>query len=335
MSHIYITEHGTVLGINGGRFVIRYADGREEEIPKNLISGISVMAKASLTATCIQFCLTENIPVGFFSQAGSYFGCLSGIENKSIIRVKKQIQMFEDDVFSKILSERVVHAKINNQMVVLKRYMYTRKKGSAYNLFPMRNARRKAQETTGDNWKYQIKGYEGIAAKTYFEIMSDLLPDECRFQGRSRIAKDPVNALLNLGYSMLRKEIYGYIEERGLNPFCGFMHENREGHSSLASDLIEEWRAPIVDATVFSLFLNHEFPEELYSFDENGCCLLEQDGIHLFLEKMEQKLHTQMQYLSYIRKPLTFRKAIWHQTEKMAKAIDSGRAKLYQPIILR
>ena len=134
---------------------------------------------------------------------------------------------------------------------------------------------------------------------------------------------------------MLRKEIYGYIEERGLNPYCGFLHENREGHSSLASDLIEEWRAPIVDATVFALFLNNEFSEELYSFDESGHCLLEQEGIRLFLEKTEQKMHTQTQYLSYIRKPLTFRKAVWHQVEKLSKAVESGHEKIYQPVLLR
>ena len=90
--------------------------------------------------------------------------------------------MFEDEQFSKSLSERVVHAKINNQMVVLKRYLYARKKSTDYNLFPMRNARRRVIETNGDNWKYQIKGYEGIAAKTYFEIMSNLLPKDCPFK---------------------------------------------------------------------------------------------------------------------------------------------------------
>lgn len=334
MCHLYLTEHGSVLGVSGGRFVVRYTDGREEEIPKNTISGISVMAKASLTPSCIQFCLTENVPVGFFSQSGTYYGCLSGIENKGIIRVKRQIELFEDEDFSRLLSSKIVHAKINNQMVVLKKYLCSRKNDN-YNMFPMRNARRKVVSVIGENSKYKIKGYEGIAARNYFEIMSDIIPGEYRFKGREHPAKDPVNALLNLGYSVLTKEIYGYIEERGLNPYCGFLHENREGHAALVSDLIEEWRAPIVDTTVLSLMIGGNFPTELFSYNVDGICVLEQEGIRLFLGKLEQRMYTQTQYLSYIKKPLTFRESVWHQVEKISKAVITGRAETYKPVIIR
>lgn len=44
--------------------------------------------------------------------------------------------------------------------------------------------------------------------------------------------------LLNIGYSILNKELLGEIENRGLSPFAGFMHEDKTGYASLASDLI-------------------------------------------------------------------------------------------------
>ena len=42
----------------------------------------------------------------------------------------------------------------------------------------------------------------------------------------------------------------GNWKARGLNPYFGLLHKDREKHPTLASDLVEEWRAVLVDATV-------------------------------------------------------------------------------------
>lgn len=49
---------------------------------------------------------------------------------------------------------------------------------------------------------------------------------------------------------------------KGLNPYFGFMHRDSEKHPTLASDLMEEWRATIVDATVVSLINSREIRME-------------------------------------------------------------------------
>lgn len=51
----------------------------------------------------------------------------------------------------------------------------------------------------------------------------------------------------------------GVINAR-LHPFVGCMHSIKGGYPALVSDLIEEWRAPVID----SLVLNYE---KVYSFD--------------------------------------------------------------------
>ena len=45
---------------------------------------------------------------------------------------------------------------------------------------------------------------------------------------------------------------------KGLNPYFGFIHRDAENHPTLASDLMEEWRAVIVDATVMSIINGNE-----------------------------------------------------------------------------
>ena len=87
-------------------------------------------------------------------------------------------------------------------------------------------------------------GYEGSASRAYFSILSSLLPDEFQFKGRSKMPPlDAFNSLVSLGYTLLMYELYGELENKGLCPYVGFMHSDRERHPTLASDLMEEWRA--------------------------------------------------------------------------------------------
>ncbi len=64
---------------------------------------------------------------------------------------------------------------------------------------------------------------------------------------------DPVNSLLSFGYTLLFYNVYSLLTEHNLNPYCGFFHSIRPGHPALASDLIEEFRAPVVDSLVIYL----------------------------------------------------------------------------------
>jgi len=76
--------------------------------------------------------------------------------------------------------------------------------------------------------------------------------------------------MIGLGYSVLMNEIYGKIEEKGLNPYFGFIHRDTENHPTLASDLMEEWRAVIVDATVMSIINGNEIQKD--DFVKNIVC---------------------------------------------------------------
>ena len=68
---------------------------------------------------------------------------------------------------------------------------------------------------------------------------------------------------------------------------------------------------------------------------EDGICTMSNDAIKLLLIKFETKLHVKSKYLSYISKPVSFRKAIWHQADRLGRAIDINNADLYEPIMVR
>ena len=131
----------------------------------------------------------------------------------------------------------------------------------------------------------QIMGYEGTAAKIYFRVLGELIDSEFAFKGRTRRPPtDPFNSMISLGYSVILNELYGKIEGKGLNPYFGVMHKDREKHPTLASDLMEEWRAVLIDSTAMSMLNGHELTKDnFYSDIDQPGVFLDKDGFRRYI----------------------------------------------------
>ena len=121
-----------------------------------------------------------------------------------------------------------------------------------------------------------------------------------------------------------------------MNPYFGIMHSDREKHPTLASDLMEEWRAVLVDSIAMSMFNGHELSKEDFRKDtESGAVYLEKDGFKRFIKKLEDKLHSDNNYLTYVDYRVSFRRALDLQVNQLCNAIESNDPKLYKPVIIR
>ena len=332
MSLLYVTENGATLGINGGRVVVTYKNGEIEEIPKETVSGVALFGQSQVTTQLTKYFLEKGIRVSYFSSTGKYYGMLTPAESHDVTRLKKQMILTQQEDFCLEMAKKIIRAKINNQLTVIRRYSRNNLDEASPLLTPLKIEKNKIEKSTSIE---ELMGHEGKASRIYFQIINSFLEEDFKFDKRSRRpAKDPVNCMLNFGYALLTKEIIGELENRGLCAYTGFLHQDKPGHASLASDLIEEWRQVIVDSVVLSLIQGHEISCDCFKY-ENGGCILTQEGMKMFIYKMEKKMFTESKYLSYIDKAVSFRKAIWHQCESIATAIDTGNSKMYNPVIIR
>jgi CRISPR-associated protein Cas1 len=104
-----------------------------------------------------------------------------------------------------------------------------------------------------DDIRDLLMGYEGTAGRLYWDGVKDIISQRMEFMGREhRGATDTVNALLNYGYGILYAQVWGAVQNAGLEPFAGFLHVDRPGKPSLVLDLVEEFRQPVVDRTVIA-----------------------------------------------------------------------------------
>ena len=141
--------------------------------------------------------------------------------------------------------------------------------------------------------------------------------------------------MISLGYSIMMNELYGKIEAKGLNPYFGLMHKDREKHPTLASDLIEEWRAVLIDSTALSMLNGHELlVDDFYSSIIN-LNFSERSGFKKYIQKLEGKFRAESKYLSYVDYSVSFRRALDLQIGQLVKAIETENANEYRPILIR
>jgi len=88
----------------------------------------------------------------------------------------------------------------------------------------------------------QIRGYEGSAARIYFNYVRGLVKP-FSFDSRSyHPPKDKVNALLSLGYTFLFNRFSSLLRTNNIDPYYGHYHIKHGDHTTLASDLMEPFR---------------------------------------------------------------------------------------------
>lgn len=334
MTCLYITEHGSSLSIKDGYFVVESRDGSSRKIPQEILESVALFGNANVSVPCTKRLLSKGIPVSYFSSKGHYFGKLESTSAVSAKRLKKQVFMSENEDFKLGFTKNILYAKVHNQHVLLQRYSRYSDKNINNEINNMKILKDKIKSGCSVE---QIMGYEGSAAKYYFQALSYIIKDEFHFKGRSRRPpKDKFNSMLSLGYTILMYEIFAEISARGLTPYIGFIHKDDERHPTLASDMLEEWRAVIVDSVVMSLIQGNEInSSSFYHAAETNGVFFTKEGLDIFITKLEKKLRTSIKYLAYLDNPVSFRKAIWWQISNLVKAIEDEDYSLYKPLMIR
>ncbi len=332
MSCLYVNENGAVISVDGGYICVTLKDGMVRKLPKELLESITIFGNSSITTPCMQECLRRGITLNYFSGKGAYYGKLSSTRHVNGERLKSQIYACDDPSFCLVMAKRIITAKIRNQCVILRRYQRNQQTNVDAHIQTMKQLEHRierAQETD------ELMGIEGMAARTYFSVLSALVRPEFAFQGRNRQPpRDAFNAMLSLGYTLLMYEIYAEIESRGMNPYIGFYHQLHNGHPALASDLMEEWRAVVVDSVVMSLIQGNEIQPEHFEADaESGGILLTPQGMRIFIRKMEVKFGSSAKYLKNMSS--TLRRCFYLQTVDLAKAVEQRDVSIYQPVVIR
>ena len=289
MSTLYVTEQGAVVGREGERIVVRKGKETLAALLALHVNQVVLYGNAHMTTPAAAFLLDRGIDTVFLSRNGRFRGRLQGPVSIGAEARRRQYERASDPKFVLDVAHALVCGKIGNQVTLCRR---RQTQGFQTKVVEMERMRPLAAAAPSLD---ALLGYEGTASRLYFEALHGMFKEDWGFTGRvKRPPTDPVNVLLSLGYTFLFKDVLSAIYLVGLDPYIGFLHASRPGHATLASDLMEEFRTPVVDVTVQKVLNRGLVTRGDFKLDETGLLRLSDGGFKAFAREYQLRLETEV-----------------------------------------
>lgn len=332
---LYLMEQGAELAKENERFLVRKGGACLADIPVMKVDQILAFGNVRLTTPAMQFCLMEDIPIFLLSSRGRYYGVIESSSRDKVSLHREQFLRASDPKWTLNVSRELMRGKLSNTRTLLQRIV---RRGSVLQRVQAAGdvLKKIIGQLDGARSLEELRGYEGAAAAQYFAVWPELVGEAWGFEGRKRQPPpDPVNSLLSFGYTILFYNIYSLLRVHGLHPHIGIYHALRDGHAALASDMMEEFRAPIVDATVLSLIHRKQVhPQDFQWPQETGLpCLLTDQARQRVTHAFEAALNRPIAHPDAAER-CDYRRAIALQIRRLV-AVVQGDRQGYQPFIPR
>ena len=280
LNTLYVTTPESYLSKDGMNVVISVQQKEIFRIPIINVEAIVTFGYMGASPGLMKLCTNNGVSLTFLSPNGRFFSRIQGQTKGNVLLRKRQYALSDNEEWTLHVSKLFIASKIQNYRNILRRYL--RDYGPNVTLEEAANLLdRHKREALAAHDKTSLMGFEGIASSTYFGVLPHLLrnqKDIFVFSGRNRRPpKDAVNAMLSFAYTLITNDMTTALETVGLDPYVGFMHTLRPGRTSLALDMIEEFRAYLGDRFVLSLINKKQITSKDFLYQgEYGIAMTDQ-----------------------------------------------------------
>lgn len=325
MPTVYMTTPLLQARVTGSRIELDFSDVEEPPdpapgwIPLTDVEQVVVDSQVRFSSRSVALLARRGIPVLFLSN-GHFPSGMAVPLRRQTRALARQLDASRDDGRRLQAARWLVEAKILNMRRILQRLTVSGhdRVGTLGSLKAL--AKRAARASTLD----ALRGYEGSATGQYFTAWGRAFPTTMPFERRTRRPpRNEVNALMSFLYTVLCAEFELHLYGIGLEPGWGVFHETDEGRPALALDLMEPFRAPLVDSVVLDM-ANHGriTPEDFHQVDEGY--LLRQESRRKVFVQWENRLEREFNYTREERRT-TLRNLIKEHCEQAKLFFREGR----------
>lgn len=291
MSTLYLDRKTLRLKREGESLVLFDNDGRKDSLPLHLLTRIVARGRIELDTGTLGHIVDRGIVISLLSgRFNKQLATVSGPLHNDATRRLGQYRAYDDSAWRQAWCRRIVRSKLRAQKRLLLRLSANRpdqRHALLQGLDGVQTPLLRLDESQAPA-DTALLGIEGAAARAYYAALAAVLPPSLGFRGRNRRPpRDPVNAVLSLGYTLLHAEAVQAAWSAGLDPFLGYYHRPEWGRESLASDLIEPLR-PLADRLAWDLFRRQTLTVDHFSF-RGEACLLSKAGRQHFYRNWEER----------------------------------------------
>jgi CRISPR-associated protein Cas1 len=297
------------------------------------VDQLILAGNVNLSTPLLKHLLRYDVEVILLNSYGKYEGRFTAELSKNSVLRLRQYERSKEDVFRLQVAKIMVSGKVQNMRAFLMRGNRTR--GSAGLEASIQRLRALLPTVDHATSIEALLGLEGAASRAYFQGFAELIGKDVAFDFQKRTRRpprDPVNALLSLGYTLLCSDCITATQIAGLDPYVGFYHIPVHGRPALALDLMEEFRVLLVDSVVLTLINKGSVRPNDFEEKYGGWFLTER-GREKFYAAYGQRKNTEVTHPIF-GYTLAYRRVLELQARLLAKVVMEAIA-VYQSFITR
>lgn len=236
--------------LRDGRLTCKYENGvASPDVPLDRIRQVLLLGPVALDGPTLLELASRRIPLLAANTFGTVIGCLSPPgPYPDPETLWAQADAARDEGRRLAVARRLVVAKLRNHAALAAAWRRSPQDDLDRRLLNHAEAAGKCESLAA------LLGHEGAGAAAWYADFGKRLPAGFSFPGRKMpLADDPINVLLNIAQTALHHQCLLAVQQAGLAPLMGLMHQPRAGHAALASDLQEPFRHLMDRAVIESL----------------------------------------------------------------------------------
>ncbi|NLZ46323.1 MAG: type I-C CRISPR-associated endonuclease Cas1 [Clostridiales bacterium] len=323
LNSLYILDEKAYLSLDGENIVCKLEDNEKFRLPFSNIEDIYCFNYMGCSPALMGKCVEYGVSLSFISPQGKYLASVKGETKGNVYLRKAQFELFSKDVT--LLIQNTVAAKLANTRFLIKRSMRDNLhlNDDQEVIDCLRHLSDGIENVYKITDKEIIMGIEGNCAKSYFNIFNKLIlkqkEDFSMYSRTKRPPLDRVNAVLSFLYTIVTRWCASALGSVGLDSYMGFYHALRPGRSSLACDMVEEFRC-IVERLVLSMINLKIINSSHFETQPSGAIYLNGDGKKKVLSQWQEKKRTIIQH-PYLKQKMPLGLLPFVQSSLLAKYI--------------
>lgn len=291
---LVLNTYGSSLQRENEGLVVITSDGERQRLPISGIDSIQISKGAQISSDAVALAIENEVEILFVNKSGKVIGRIWSPKYGSVSTIRKGQLNFSFSHNALLWIRDVLQRKIENQQAMLLSLStddtLSQNEKAIRRLEDYRTKIGKIDGEIVQDVAAQLRGWEGAAARIYFETYSQLLPELYRFEERTQHpATDITNAMLNYGYGLLYGKIEGALIKAGIDPYIGILHRDDYNRPVLVYDVIELYRVWI-EYVVYNLLSQGIVSEEFFSRKSDKSVWLEPLGRRVLIQSVNDYL---------------------------------------------
>lgn len=293
---------------------IYFVDSEENKraLPIEQVDNIHLFGEIDINSKLLNYIAKYGVKLNFYNYYGYYSGTYYPRQkNVSGYTVVCQSAHYIDYNERMKLAKSFINSAVHHILRNMRKYKDVNKE-------LIEKIEKEREGIDKANQIQELMGVEGRIRKSYYASFNDILRNGFAFDKREkRPPKDPVNALISFGNSVMYTAVLSEIYKTQLDPTVSFLHEPSTKRFSLSLDLAEIFKPLIIDPIIFSLVNNRMIAKNDFQY-EGEICFLNDKGRKKFLTEYEKKMGTTIKHRKLNRK-VSYRTFIRFECYKLIK----------------